>query len=114
MNNQVFQKIISSKGLQSIMFVTVLILFETYLLNEKLLEQLSYTFLVAASMFAGSIVYFRDQVKRLIWNYRKGTLEFELTEFKEDVVNALVIKQKLLEISSGRWDGPPQKLRLIL
>lgn len=26
----------------------------------------------------------------------------------------MVVKQKLLEVSSGRWDGPPKKLKEIL
>ncbi|MBU0671177.1 hypothetical protein KKF29_03395, partial [Patescibacteria group bacterium] len=66
------------------------------------------------SIFVGCIIYFREKISKLTLNPKEGSLELELEEFKEDIVNNLIIKQNLLEIASGRYDGPPKKLKEIL
>lgn len=110
----VIVKFFSIKSAQSILVVILLETFITWLLKIHWIEKSSFTFLITLSIFVGCIVYFREQIKRIVFNFKNGTFELELMQFKEDIVNALVVKQKLLEISSGRWEGPPKKLREIL
>lgn len=78
----ILAKFFSTKGTQSILIVFLLEAIITWLLKIQLIEKLSFPFLTMVSIFVGCIVYFREQIKRIVFNYKNGTFELELMQFK--------------------------------